>query len=364
MKRGIWILPNGMGPELEAIWEEPPAGLKYLAEVGETFRLAPIGASFEAEVVGLGLDYEIASGPLVVAGFDWQPPNRSVHFEMNLLSVNEEGIVESVDQVTDEEARILSAEFAQLETKKLFPRWGEQTTHGLVWEDGSIDLGCATATEAHGHHWEARLPEGDGELILRTLIDDSLNLLDGLELNQRRFDEGKPKANLLWPHSFGFRPELPNLPLRRGEIATILSDDVRLEGIARLVGYRHRERTIFRQGVHVSGKALRGMCVSDGMEILVDRGLGGMLVSNRGEEARYAVEKFDEGIWERIAIGLRDGEMVSGAILCPRFADVGLGLIFGSGVTGNSVPFDSRAWDDRRLRNLRFSEVMANLLGG
>ncbi len=364
MRRGVWILPESMGPELEAIWEEPPAGLKYLGEVGEVFRLAPIGASFEAEVVGLGLESKIPSGPLVVAGFGWEPPNRSVHFEMSLLSVDDSGLIHATDLLSDDECRILANEFARLETKKLFPRWGEQSTHGLVWEDGSIDLGCWLPAEVFGRQWDSGLPEGDGELILRTFIDDSLNLLDGLEINQRRFDEGKPKANLLWPHSFGFRPDLPNLPLRRGEIARLLSDDVRLEGIAKLVGYKHGERLGFRRGVHLSDLVLRGMNIQDGIEVLVDRGVGGMLNLDRGEEARYAIEKLDESVWERVALGVRDGLPWSGAILCPRFVGTGMGLLFGSGVTANMVPFDSRALDDNRLRNLRFSEVMAKLLGG
>lgn len=362
MRSKVWVFPGAMGPELESIWEEPPGGLKMLGELGEVFRLAPV-LGLEASLMGLSEGVEVAKGPLIVAAFGWEPPSRSVHFELSLLSVGEGGVVGAVDHIEREEAQILEEQFARLATKKLTPKWGEQATHGLVWEEGSLDLGCATSDVILGGHWESKLPDGDGELMLRTLIDDSLNLLDGLEINQRRFDDGKPKLNLLWPHSFGFQPDLPNMALRRGNLAEFWSNEIGIQGMAKLVGYRHSQREGFRRGVHVSDKVIRGFWDQEGLGALVDRGLGQMLVAELVEEARYSLEQFD-GVWEKVAYDVKAGEEVLGAIMCPNIGDTGMGLVFGLGVKANQIPFDVRAWDDNRLRNLRMNEVMAKILGG
>ncbi|MFX6823313.1 hypothetical protein ABTH33_20400, partial [Acinetobacter baumannii] len=81
--------------------------------------------------------------------------------------------------------------------KRLTPVFGPRLTHGLVWEEGSLDLG--TRTPPVGESVHTGLPEGDGERLLRQLIDDSVNLFSELELNRRRMDEGKSPFNLLWP---------------------------------------------------------------------------------------------------------------------------------------------------------------------
>ncbi|ARU41059.1 hypothetical protein CCB80_07855 [Armatimonadetes bacterium Uphvl-Ar1] len=237
---------------------------------------------------------------------------------------------------------------------------GEGLIHGLVWEDGSLDLGCFEPEKIVGDAWNSRLPEGDGELALRMLIEDSLNLFDGLEINRRRADDGLPKLNLLWPHSFGFEPDLPNLALRRGNVAHFWSGDIALEGMANLVGYRHWERSVFYQGIHVSEKVRGGFWQEEGVSVLFDERIGEHLCAKRGDEGRFSVEEWDRLVWEPMALAIRSGEEVDGAILCPGFE--GLGLIFGG--APNGVPFDGRVIGDSRLRKYRLSEVMAKLLGG
>lgn len=354
-----------MGPELESIWEGPPEGLKYLAELGEVIRLGPVGRSIEAELMGLPEDVYVPRGPLVVSAFGWEPPRKSVHFEMSLLSVGADGLIKKVGSVSKEEARILAEQFPRLATRKVTPKWGEQATHGLVWEDGSLELGCFSDSEVLGKLWTSTMPEGDGEYMLRTLIDDSLNLFDELEMNQRREDEGKPKANLLWPHSFGFRPDLPHLPLHRGEIFYYFSDQIGIEGMTKLVGYEHCDRHELRMGLHLNFMLLEANLSQPDAFVIVDDQLGKMLEFDRGEEARYVLEKLEDKIWGAFALDLSEGAANQGAILCPGVGgEPGMGLIFGQGVERNGIPFDVRAWEDKRLRNLRFSEVMAGLLGG
>jgi hypothetical protein len=357
MKSKVWVLPGAIGVGLDSIWEEPPPGLRHLAGHGEVIALADIDSV--SEVVGLSKDIKVPRGPLVVAAFGWEPPRRSVQFQLDLLTVHEDGSVGFADRVSAIEAEVLKQEFSRLATRLLTPKWGEGLIHGLVWEDGSLDLGCAEPKEIIGDLWNSGLPEGDGEVMLRMLIEDSLNLLDGLEFNRRRADDGLPKLNLLWPHSFGFEPDLPNLALRRGNVAQFWSGDIALEGMAKLVGYRHRERSGFYQGVHVSDKVRGGFLQEEGVSVLFDERIGGHLCAKRGDEGRFSVEEWDRFVWEPMALAIRSGEVIDGAILCP--GSEGLGLIFGA--APNGVPFDGRGIGDSRLRKFRFGEVMAKLLG-
>lgn len=358
MKSKVWVLPGAIGDGLDSIWEEPPPGLRFLVDHGEVIALADLDSV--SEVVGLSKDIQVPRGPLVVAAFGWEPPRRSVHFQMDLLSVDENGIIGFGDRVSTIEAEALKNEFSRISTRSLTPKWGEGLIHGLVWEDGSLDLGCSEPEKIVGDAWNSRLPEGDGEGAIRMLIEDSLNLFDGLEINRRRMDDGLPKLNLLWPHSFGFEPDLPNLALRRGKVAQFWSADIALEGMAKLVGYRHKERSGFYVGVHVSEKVRGGFLQEEGVSVLFDERIGEHLSANRGDEGRFSVEEWDRLVWEPMALAIRAGDDVGGAILCP--GSEGLGLIYGG--APNGVPFDGRGIGDSRLRKYRLSEVMAKLLGG
>ncbi len=75
---------------------------------------------------------------------------------------------------------------------------------------------CQEPDRIAGRPIKEVLPEGEGETLLSDLIYSSLEVLDRLEINKRRQDEGLPPANLLWFHEPGRRPSLPPLYARIG----------------------------------------------------------------------------------------------------------------------------------------------------
>jgi 2,3-bisphosphoglycerate-independent phosphoglycerate mutase len=352
MKRIVLIFPGAITQDHEDIWRSPPPGLAELQTFGEVVRLATQGDL--AELVGLPAGQHLPAGPLVVAAFGWEPPPRSVHFELTLRSVDEHGLIQHVSSISPQEANEIAPHLERLTTRSLIPKWGEQTHHGLIWLNGSLDLMTKTPAETANQHWTQNLPEGDGEPLLRQLIDDSLNLLDTLPLNRRRVDEGLPKANLLWPHSFGFRPDLPNLAIRRGSPATIWSDDLRLQGLAQLVGYRHCSRAEFRSGMHISPHLFSQITQSDGDHILIDKNIATMITTERPDEARYALEIIDHHLITPLADQARSGHQIALAILCPRT----VGLLVSQSAAANAIPFDSRPLDDPRARRIDLAEAV------
>lgn len=356
MPAKVWVFPGAMAEGGDPVWQSPPPGLRQLAEIGEVIRISHY--TNRASVLGWSRAEEIANGPLVCAAFNLDPPARSACFELSLLSVDDDGQVSEVGRITETEAVELALQLPRLATKSLIPKWGSQTTHALVWERGSASLWTAKPAEIVGKGYTEQLPLGDGEPMLRQLIDDSVNLLDSLEINRIREGEGLPKANLLWPHGCGFMPSFPNLALQRGELATLHSDSIYAEGLSRLAGYRHASRSTFRDGVHVSESAIATHARGESTDILVDPGLGNMLRRGRGDETEYALSRFDKFGWEPLVESILKGTQIRVGILCPG----GLGIVFGPGFHPNAIPFDTRAIDDARLRSFPLAEVAAKLL--
>jgi len=358
--RSVVILPNSLAQGIGSIWEEPPIGLRYLADQGNVFKLSPLEATPELEFIGLSGANRFPRGPLVLSAFGVDPPERSVQFEMSLLSVDENGVTGDVGRILIEEARELGDHFAKLATKEMTPVFGELLTHGLVWENGSLDLGVTAPAGVVGKTYGQGLPEGDGEFRLRQLIDDSLNLLDGLEINRIRAGEGLAKANLLWPHSFGFKPALPNLALQRGAPGFVWSESIAMQGLTRMVGYRHSSRAGFKKGIHLAESVAKEF-KSGGSGVLIYSGLGDILQAGRDDEARFGLEELDRLIFEPWATEIRHEKRSEVAILCPSHSEVGLGIIV-KNTSHGAYPFDSRVLDDHRLSTRRTFEIVAESL--
>lgn len=353
----IVIWPGAMAEPSADVWKRAPADLRALAERAEVFRLHPLGAFPDSEFIGLSGDEPMPRGPLVIAAFGVDPPARSVQFEVTLLSIDGYGVVGEVSDLTPSEVAILAEHFPRLNTRDLTLVTGEAQTHGLVWEDGSLDLGAPSPKDAIGKPFGSVQIEGDGERILRQLVEDSANLLDELELNRRRHGEGLPKANLLWPWGFGFRPNLPNLALRRGNPATVMSESLLLAGLCRLVGYRHHERSGLRQGMMMSASTLKHLRDHHDT-IFVDPALGQFANAGREEELAYALEEFSRIVAAPWAEALVKGEHPGVAVLCPSVDQPGLGFIARPG-SWASAPFEPRAVEDEKLPIRRCFEVVA-----
>lgn len=271
-----------------------PTALAQMAGRAEVCRLDPLPVQPTPESAFLGLapgEVKLAPGPLTVAALRRDPPGDSVQFHLSLMSVDADGVASTVATPLDErDVREVMEAARRLDTARLTVLPGEQTDHALVWEEGSLDLGVASPADVAGDRVRGHLPEGDGETLLRRFIDDSVNLLDGLEANHRREGEGAPKLNLLWPWGFGFRTAVPNLGLRRGEPAVVHSASLRLDGLARLVGYLHTPRAAFRRGLFASELALRQVRPDGRLHIVVFPGFDEVQRHGRLDEGAWALD--------------------------------------------------------------------------
>lgn len=230
--------------------------LRRLAERSELFQLTWRGS--EAEILGLDPErHELAEGPLAIAAMGIDPPPRSVHFRLSLLSLTQEVPTEIGFEVSPNEIEAIKGLAKRLDTKAFTTVSTSGPEMALVWENGSIDLQTTPPDAVGGRPLNEVLPQGDGEPALRRLVDDSVNMLQEQEFNAIRIEEGLPPLNLLWPWGQGFRLPLPNLALERGRLVHVASDSLRLLGLSRLTGYRHAERSLTGRGTAIRFESMK-----------------------------------------------------------------------------------------------------------
>lgn len=327
-------------------------GLDRLAKMGEIGGILALPDSETPEAMWLGMapdQGQLRPGPLLVAALGADPPERSTHFCLTLMSANEGAATPIRTAVPPEEAQAILATARKLETRTLKMVEGRGLEHGLVWEDVGA-LRTATPDEVTGRPIVHHLPEGDGEALLRRFIDDSVNLLSESEINIRRADEGLSPLNLLWPWGEGIRLPLPNLALRRGEPALVVSDSLRLAGLTRLVGYRHR--AMFGSGLQIDWAAVARECSGRETVVVASPIFAELRAAERFDEMEWLVREIDRVLIQPLLLldPIRIGLFAPGPT-------EGLGVAFESGrERKDGVPFDERAMDDRRLVRRRLWE--------
>jgi 2,3-bisphosphoglycerate-independent phosphoglycerate mutase len=328
-------------------------------------KLAPVPPVETPEAAYLGIDPRTVpfnEGPLIVAALGADPPERSVHFHLSLMSF-EDGVVRSLQhEVPDDQLRVVLENCKRLDTRQLTVVGGEGVDHGLVWENGSVDLHTFRPDEAEGQPFRPHLPEGDGEPLLRRLIDDSINLLSGLPFNEERLDQGLQPINLLWPWGQGFRVPAPNLFLLRGEQAWVQSGSLRMKGLSHLLRYRHGDRRVFGKGVNVRLDELRKCCERESLTIIVLDAMAGLREKSRLEEMAWLSREIDDRLLQPLLDTSIDQPMRL-AMLSPGTKGDGMALVFESrSPAANSLPFDERALEDKRLERRDVWHVVSEVV--
>jgi len=337
------------------------------AEIPKSKGAMPTGT---AEATFLGLNpssIELQDGPLIVSALGADPPDGSVHFHLSLMSFDGTRCSTPKTRILPQQIGAVLQESMKLNTKKLTIVAGEQLDHGLVWEEGSIELGTLPVAAFEGNELLPNLPEGDGEPMLRRFIDDSTNLLSQLPINREREEEGLPPLNLLWPWGQGFRTSVPNLALRRGEVCHVLSRSLRLQGLTQLTGYRHGDRKSMGYAVKLSPSSLLEFIRKyDSSLVLIDA-FAEMREFGKWDEMDWMWRELDTGLF-RPLFELSQQEPLDLTVIAlsgvdkpvgMQASELGLSLSYKSGNLGaNSVPFDERALEERALRSVQLWEAV------
>lgn len=362
MARGLIVLDGGLG----GLGAEPRPGDRspewgWLVERGELVRVA-VRPERTREAAWLGMEPgegQMAAGPLFVAAGRVDPPERSVHFRLTVGSVNGDGVLGEPGRGPDagEAAAVLEA-LRRLETPAVTVVAGAGREHGLVWERGSLEMGTVDWPEARGKGWLSVRPEGDGETFWRRFIDDSVNLLNELELNHVRTEEGLDPLNVAWPWGQGVRERVPMMPLRRGAVTRVWSDALSVRGLAYLGGDAVEAGPLPLRGLHPDWAAVRRWMEGQTNVLVTTAALAEMRRRDRTEELAYGVDGLMRDLVEPL---VRAGGWTIGVVLLG--AEEGLMAAFAErGMSGMRLPFDERTLEERRVETVMMNEAADRIL--
>ncbi|MBC7329951.1 cofactor-independent phosphoglycerate mutase [bacterium] len=214
------------------------------ALLGGMVRTVPEGMEPGSDVANmniLGYDprkYYTGRGPLEAIAMGVPMNKEDVAFRCNLVSTDGERIVDySAGHISSEEAReIIEILNRKLGSSKVQFYPGVSYRHLMVWRNGKDEQLLTPPYNIVGKPFKPYLPQGEGEEFLRSLIYNSYEILDNLEMNKRRRDEGKPPANLIWLWGQGRLPQLPLFFLKWGLVGGVISAVDLIKGLGKAAG--------------------------------------------------------------------------------------------------------------------------------
>lgn len=204
----------------------------------------PVGMSTSSDVTNMGilgfdpLKYYKGRGAIEAASLEIPMDTRDAAFRMNLVSTDGEKMIDSsADHVSTAEAReLVQALDEKLSTNiiKFYP--GVSYRHIMIWRGGSDNVHCTAPYKIHGENFAQYLPQGDGESKLRSLIEDSYEILNAHPVNKKRRDEGHLAANMVWFWGESRLPEIPSFLSITGLSGSVVAGVDLIKGLGRMVG--------------------------------------------------------------------------------------------------------------------------------
>ncbi len=204
----------------------------------------PFGMSTSSDVTNMGilgfdpLKYYKGRGAIEAASLEIPMQTRDAAFRMNLVSTDGEKMIDSsADHVSTAEAReLVKALDEKLSTNviKFYP--GVSYRHIMIWRGGSDNVHCTAPYKIHGEDFAQYLPQGDGDSKLRSIIEDSYEILDAHPVNRKRRDEGHLAANMVWFWGESRLPEIPSFLSMTGLSGSVVAGVDLIKGLGRMVG--------------------------------------------------------------------------------------------------------------------------------
>jgi 2,3-bisphosphoglycerate-independent phosphoglycerate mutase len=251
----ILLVPDGAAddpiPELDGktpLQHARTPNLDWLASKGQVGSVltVPDGMYPGSDVANMSLlgyppaKHYTGRGPIEAAALQVPLDARDVAYRCSLVSTDGETLLDySAGHITTDEARVLMALVQEKFGSRRFTFFpGVQYRHILRWTDGQVEMRTTPPHDIQGKPLKPYLPEGDGAELLHQLIFDSLELLDGHEINRRRRAEGKAAANTLWPWGQGRATVLPSFFGERGKTGAVITAVDLLRGLGRCAGLK------------------------------------------------------------------------------------------------------------------------------
>jgi len=220
---GRTVLQKANTPNMDQMTKNGLAGLAINVPEGY-----PPGSDV-ANMSVMGYDpalYYSGRAPLEAASMGIPLKEKDVAFRCNLITVKDGLIADhSAGHISSEEAKeLIEAVDDELgsEGLKFYP--GISYRHLLVASNGlGANADCTPPHDVIDGHMDDHMPRGEGSDVLGNLIEDSMPILEGHPINEKRVSEGKNPGNSVWFWGQGYAPTFRTFKELYGLTGSVIS---------------------------------------------------------------------------------------------------------------------------------------------
>jgi 2,3-bisphosphoglycerate-independent phosphoglycerate mutase len=193
----------------------------------------------------LGYDPEIyytGRGPLEAGSMGIKLSEDDVAYRCNIVTVGNGMMVDySAGHISSGESEeLMELIDDELGTDEVRFHAGVSYRHLLICRGGPPcppeSLKCTPPHDITGRKYEEYLPTGDGQEIIRELMEKSKSILADHPVNRRRIAAGKNPGNMIWPWGQGRAPDMPSILERYGFTGSVISAVDLVKGIGYYAG--------------------------------------------------------------------------------------------------------------------------------
>ncbi len=177
-------------------------------------------------------------GPFEAASMGVALKDSDVAFRCNLVTIKE-NIMESYSSghiTTPEAAKLIKELDDKLSNDEIKFYPGISYRHLCVINNGPRHAMCTPPHDISGKEITRHLPEGQGEAVLRDLMERSVNILTASQVNKDRIKEGRLPANSIWLWGQGVKPTLPTFDKKYRLTGSVITAVDLIKGIGVYAG--------------------------------------------------------------------------------------------------------------------------------
>ena len=230
--------------------------LDRLATLGQTGMVHTIPPGYPpgsdvANLTVMGYDpkkYYTGRSPLEAASIGVEMAPGDVAFRCNLVTLRitsrttsgQLAIMEdfSAGHISTQEARLLIEEIdSKLGSEHIRFYPGVSYRHLMVWSGGKDKIECTPPHDIQDKSIQDYLPRGEGDGMINSLMEESIDLLTAHPVNKSRLENGKRQANCIWLWGQGKRPSMPTFKEKYGLEGAMISAVDLTKGIGIYAGF-------------------------------------------------------------------------------------------------------------------------------
>ncbi|MBU1888209.1 MAG: cofactor-independent phosphoglycerate mutase [Candidatus Omnitrophica bacterium] len=232
-------------PNMNFIAEKGRVGLTNMIPA----RLAPASDVANLSILGYNPHkYYTGRGPLEAANMGINIKDDEVAFRCNLVTISDGKMVDySAGHISTEEAvTLISALNTSMGKEDMKFYAGISYRHLLVFKSkdkedlkGFLKIKCTPPHDITGNSIKKYLPKkGEHSDFLNRLMEESVGIIAGHEVNKVRIDLKENPANTIWLWGQGTKPSMPKFSEHFGLEGSIISAVDLIKGIGKIIGLK------------------------------------------------------------------------------------------------------------------------------